>query len=167
MVQLQDIEFTTGPSATIDPAPQTDKSRDVREATQTKPLVVAISGCSSSGKTLLSLLLEVVFSDLDLTVSDSVSSPLSQPIVIHEDDYFKLKEICPLISFKTTHSDSDFILKSLCCPDLGLYHFKKHNETSSVDDIQNTVLGERILGSVTGPDTDCWEAIDVSALATV
>lgn len=150
MVQLQDIEFTTGPSATIDPAPQTDKSRDVREATQTKPFVVAISGCSSSGKTLLSLLLEVVFSDLDLTVSESVTS-LSQPIVIHEDDYFKLKEICPLISFKTTHSDSDFILKSLCRPDVGLYHFKKHNETSSIDDIQNTVLGERILGNVYWP----------------
>jgi hypothetical protein len=167
MVQLQDIEFTAGPSATIDPAPQPDKSPDVREATQAKPFVLAISGCSSSGKTLLSLLLEAVFSDLDLTVSDSVNSRLSQPIVIHEDDYFKLKDNCPIISFDTTHSDSGFILNSLCHPDLGLYHFKKHCETSSVNGIQNTISEERILGSVTGPDTDCWEAIEVSTLATV
>ena len=175
MVQSEGTESTTPLFAITDFIPSCTRSDDLYKSTQPdcpKRLVVAISGCSSSGKTLLSLLLQAVFSDLGRSVFKPAKSLKAlQSIIIHEDDYFMPKRDSPSVSFETTLADGPFILKSLCCDGLSHYHFKQHSYIS--DDLQDVLRQKSLpqtasaVGTVTGPDTDCWKAINISALITV
>lgn len=140
------------------------------QADSAKTLIIAISGCSSSGKTLLSLLLKAVFTDANIPNSRLANFPLAgRPLIIHEDDYFIPKSHCPLVTFKTTVADGPFILRSLHGGNSGPYFIHEDNELAAVDDMhpQSTISEKQLLCKVTGPDTDCWEAINVPALTEV
>jgi hypothetical protein len=147
-----------------------NNARTSAQVDYAKVLIIAISGCSSSGKTLLSLLLKGIFTDLDFSFAGLTnSSKASRPLSIHEDNYFVNKYNCPLVTFKSTPADSPFMLKSLRNENLGPYYLYLDNDHTPIDDVhlQTMYLEEQPLWRVIGPDTDCWEAIDVSALIGV
>lgn len=171
MIPCQDIELPRHLATPADQMPSLARSNylhTVKPSNSSKTLVVAISGCSSSGKTLLSLLLEAVFSVLHLSDCNLANFPRpSRNIIIHEDDYFLPKNSCPLVSFATTSSDDNFISTSLLHDHSGLYSFNQRNDIQTADDPKRVPLERRTLGSVMGPDTDCWEAVDLTALIMV
>jgi hypothetical protein len=66
-------------------------------------------------------------------------------------------------------ADNPFILKSLSGDNPWPYHIHQDNELAAIDDMhpQPTIPEKQLPYEVTGPDTDCWEAIDVPALTEV
>lgn len=166
-------ESTKPLSVATDPSAPSANSHLLCKSTQahsSKVLTIAISGCSSSGKTLLSLLLEAVFTGLNFTVSRLTNcQSFFSPIIIHGDNYFVSKDNCPLVTFESTKADSNFILKSIRHDTGGLYYIHDQSETTALDDasLRHIFLEEPLIRTVTGPDTDYWEAINVPALIKV
>jgi hypothetical protein len=167
MVSIHPFSTTTGSVLSSANSNNANTSAQVDSA---KVLIIAISGCSSSGKTLLSLLLKDIFTDLDFSCPGITnSSKASRPLSIHEDNYFVDKNNCPFVTFNSTLADSSFILKSLSNENLGHYYLHLDNNHTPIDDVhlQTLNLAKQPLWRVNGPDTDCWEAIDVPALIEV
>lgn len=140
----------------------------VKEGDEAKTLIVAISGCSSSGKTLLSRLLQAVFSDLRLSGSNDTDFPqASCCVIIHEDNHFLPKNLCPSVSYATSHNDKHFVARSLPHDKTNLYSFNPHQQVRPTDNPHNVELVSDGVGSISGPDTDCWEAVNLNSLLTV
>jgi hypothetical protein len=113
---------------------------------------------------LLGLLFEAVFTGLNLSRSGHANSPkVFWPIVVHEDDYFVPKNDCPLVSFETACADSPVTFKSLRHGSVSQYYFRQQGDISTIDGF-NTVPEKSRVCRVTGPNTDCWEVINDSAL---
>lgn len=106
-----------------------------------EPVVIALSGATTSGKTSVALILEEIFSYKNKDVT-----------VIHEDEYFVTKELCPLVTFgsASTNSEREFMQASKENDKLGLYIITEKEESKDF--------------TITGPDTDCWSAVDVDKL---
>jgi hypothetical protein len=180
---------------------------------ENKCIIVAISGCSSSGKTTLAILLAEIFSKREdsnadnpkVTLNDSTtcliqkaSSPSNENIsnadkdektivdsngvvIIHQDSYFLPKSSCPLVTFDSTTTDSDFVQRSLINGNTSKYvislggsrisgkSINSLSDNSNALDDSTTEPAEgwkpiQPIWKITGPDTDCWEAIDAPAL---
>jgi hypothetical protein len=116
---------------------------------------------------LLGLLFEAVFTGLNLSHSSHANSPKAfWPIVVHEDDYFVPKNDCPLVSLETACTDSPVSLKSLRRGSVSQYYFRQQGNISTIDGF-NTVPEKSRVWRVTGPNIDCWEVINGSALIEV
>ncbi|TGO25837.1 hypothetical protein BPAE_0071g00080 [Botrytis paeoniae] len=136
--------------------------------TTPKALTVAISGCSSSGKTTLALLLSEIFSSSP-TTKDSIGnkSPhiseknnlgdakATHPFttIIHQDAFFIPKADCPLVQFNSTPNDEHFIKESLA----------QENENPVYFYAQTGMNGEGNV-QITGSNTDCMEAVNFGNL---
>ncbi|KAK6613734.1 Nicotinamide riboside kinase [Botrytis cinerea] len=133
-----------------------------------KALTVAISGCSSSGKTTLALLLSEIFSSSP-TEKDStcIKSPrISEEnnpgnaqarhpftTTIHQDSFFIPKADCPLVQFNSAPSDGHFIKESLAQKNDNPVYFYARDDANGKANVQ-----------ITGPNTDCMEAINFGNL---
>jgi len=110
------------------------------------PLVIAISGCTSSGKTTLALMLSEIFKN----VSHSGIK------IVHEDNFFAPKHELPLVTFKSKPSDLKFIQATLQYDAEGDYILSRGSFP--------TKAAWEPHWKVTGPHTDGWHAIDVAKL---
>lgn len=176
-----------------------------------KCIMVAISGCSSSGKTTLAVLLAEMFSVnekpkfanpqimlnnstacLIATSLNKESQDLNQDkkqprqerstveeggtIIIHQDAYFLDKSSCPLVTFTSTPADVGFIEQTLVNDTIGTYILSwvgsrikgNINHSNNASDSTNAYAdGWKPVPPVwriTGPDTDCWPALDIPSL---
>lgn len=135
-------------------------------------LTVAISGCTSSGKTTLALLLSEIFSSFSNTneVADSnsqnglkkdplddteVVAPFTTPFTttIHQDAFFIPKRNCPFVEFNSTNNDKDFMERSV----------SQKDEVSVYSYSSAGTKGKGIV-RIAGPNTDCMEAVDFGNL---
>ncbi|KAM3068207.1 ribosylnicotinamide kinase [Clarireedia jacksonii] len=73
-------------------------------------LTIAISGCTSSGKTVLAFLLSKIFA----RYSPSTST-------IHQDAFFLPKSCCPLVSFYSTSAEAEYVRKPIQGNENALY----------------------------------------------
>ncbi|APA06826.1 hypothetical protein sscle_02g015960 [Sclerotinia sclerotiorum 1980 UF-70] len=143
------------------------KAEDINHSAP-RVLTVAISGCTSSGKTTLALLLSEIFSTFSATnKSTENSSPHesakdnldnSQAIIpftttIHQDSFFIPKAHCPFVQFNSTNNDKNFIKKSII----------ERDEKPVYTYSGTGAIGEGIV-QVVGPNTDCMEAVDFANL---
>ncbi|KUJ14461.1 uncharacterized protein LY89DRAFT_686933 [Mollisia scopiformis] len=99
-------------------------------------LVVGISGCTSSGKSLLASLLAQVFGG---------------SVLMHQDSYFQPKALCPFTTFRNTKEDLPFMFKTMTNNETGEYFITSDGYATT-------------NYHVTGPDTDCDQAIDFMSM---
>ncbi|TGO62746.1 hypothetical protein BOTNAR_0109g00220 [Botryotinia narcissicola] len=132
-----------------------------------KSLTVAISGCTSSGKTTLALLLSEIFSSPTTKHSTGDKSPrtpkennlgvakATHPFatIIHQDAFFISKADCPLVQFNSAPHDENFIRESLAQKNENPVYFYARTGTNGEENVQ-----------ITGPNTDCMEAVDFGNL---
>ncbi|KAI9650432.1 hypothetical protein NHQ30_000447 [Ciborinia camelliae] len=137
-----------------------------------RPLTVAISGCTSSGKTTLALLLSEIFSSFSVTkeptdndsplgseqvnLGDSqTTTPLKTAFTttIHQDSFFIAKIHCPCVEFNSAINDESFMKESIA----------KIDETPIYSYSSTGTKGKANV-RVTGPNTDCMEAVDFGNL---
>jgi hypothetical protein len=155
-------------------------------------ITIAISGCSSSGKSTLALLLQEILStaprsgpipcvtlndsttNLSLTSSDKenhepkpeaehVLVNRGRAIVAHQDAFFLDKSHCPNVTFRTTLNDLNFVEQSLLNDTIGTYTMTRP-ESSNPDDSPTKAV--TLNYKVTGADTDCWQAIDAPSMVS-
>ncbi|KAJ8070151.1 hypothetical protein OCU04_000543 [Sclerotinia nivalis] len=124
-------------------------------------LTVAISGCTSSGKTTLALLLSEIFSSLSAidkstdnnspheSAKDNVCNSQAFTTTIHQDSFFIPKAYCPFVQFNSTNNDKNFMKESIAQKDENPVYTYSCTGTK----------GEGIV-QVIGPNTDCMEAVD-------
>ena len=177
--------------------------------TPPKAIVIAISGCSSSGKTTLAVLLAQIFSTSKkdevvemhnflnesstkdelvemqnfLNESDTKDGEDNlQSIIIHQDTYFVDKSWCPLVTFESMPADLNFVQATLVDSEVGFYAIVegvrpsidvgKNRQTKNPgfkiwedeDEATNTSGSTSPSWFITGPDTDCYTALDITAL---
>ncbi|KAG0650210.1 hypothetical protein D0Z07_3104 [Hyphodiscus hymeniophilus] len=163
--------------------PTTSNPPHISSLTAPKVVTIAISGCSSSGKTTLAVILSAIFPhDTVAKMSQSLSitdflnlykEPLPMakvaPIVIHEDAYFKDKSFCPEVSFRSTPGDVDFIQKTLAFDGINQYMIVYGDDTLLKRLPTRTATSSKDLTSapmwhITGPDTDSYMAVDIPGL---
>ncbi|KAF5877871.1 putative nicotinamide riboside kinase 1 protein [Botrytis fragariae] len=136
--------------------------------TTPKAITIAISGCSSSGKTTLALLLSEIFSSSP-TTKDSTgneSPHISEKnnlgdakathpytTTIHQDAFFIPKADCPLVQFNSGPNDEHFVKESLAQENENPVYFYARTGTNGEENVQ-----------ITGPNTDCMEAINFGNL---
>ncbi|TGO35682.1 hypothetical protein BHYA_0150g00300 [Botrytis hyacinthi] len=132
-----------------------------------KALTVAISGCTSSGKTTLALLLSEIFSSPTTKISAGNESPHiskednlgdakathSFTTIIHQDAFFIPKADCPLVQFNSAPNDICFVKESLAQKNENSVYFYARTGTDGEEDVQ-----------ITGPNTDCMEAVNFGYL---
>ncbi|KAF7856037.1 hypothetical protein EAF04_009993 [Stromatinia cepivora] len=136
-------------------------------------LTVAISGCTSSGKTTLALLLSEIFSSFSTrdkstdknsphensphaSAKDNLGkSQATTPFTttIHQDSFFIPKAHCPFVQFNSTNNDKGFMKESIAQIDENSVYCYSCTGTK----------GEGIV-QVIGPNTDCMEAVDFGNL---
>ncbi|KAF7909131.1 hypothetical protein BELL_0115g00100 [Botrytis elliptica] len=128
-----------------------------------KALTVAISGCTSSGKTTLALLLSEIFSSPTTKHSTDNKSPhiskenelgdakATHPFttIIHQDAFFIPKADCPLVQFNSAPNDKRFVKESLAQKNENPVYFYARTGTNGEENVQ-----------ITGPNTDCMEAVN-------
>ncbi|CAD6448268.1 f7c36df7-a3db-44b9-80e7-82873dcce956 [Sclerotinia trifoliorum] len=144
-----------------------ETTEDINQSTP-RALTVAISGCTSSGKTTLALLLSEIFSAFSSKNKSTENSSSresekdnlgnSQAITpftttIHQDSFFIPKADCPFVQFNSTNNDKKFVKESIAQKD------EKPVYTYSCTGTK----GEGIV-QVVGPNTDCIEAVNFSNL---
>ncbi|KAF7906871.1 hypothetical protein EAF00_001149 [Botryotinia globosa] len=149
---------------------QITKKCDVSQTT-TKTITIAISGCSSSGKTTLALLLSEIFSSYTTTKhSTGKESPhtskennlgdakATHPFttIIHQDAFFIPKADCPLVQFNSGPKDEHFIKESLAQKNENPVYFYARTGTNGKETVQ-----------ITGPNTDCMEAVNFGNLLQI
>jgi len=110
------------------------------------PLVIAISGCTSSGKTTLALMLSEIFKSYS---NNGIK-------IIHEDNFFAQKHELPLVGFKSKPSDLKFIQATIQYDAEGDYTISRGSF--------KTKAAWEPHWKVTGPHADGWHAIDVAKL---
>ena len=146
-----------------------------------KAITVSISGCSSSGKTTLALLLSEIFStfakniqNAQVSLDDFLHGNIAftekmKPLLIYEDAYFKDKSYCPNVTFVSTPADVDFVQHTIKKDDLMQYTIifgeDQPSGSYSVDDSVKNEQHNPPYWYITGPDTDCWSALDIPGLA--
>ncbi|KAF7920196.1 uncharacterized protein EAE97_011537 [Botrytis byssoidea] len=145
----------------------TTKKCDVSQTTA-KTITIAISGCSSSGKTTLALLLSEIFSSSITTKHSTGNESLHIPkennlddakathpftTIIHQDAFFIPKAGCPLVQFDSAPNDENFIRESLAPKNKNPVYFYARTGTHGEENVQ-----------ITGPNTDCMEAVDFGNL---
>ncbi|KAF7959232.1 hypothetical protein EAE96_002747 [Botrytis aclada] len=133
-----------------------------------KALTIAISGCSSSGKTTLALLLSEIFSSSSSTKHSTGDKPpdiskannlgdakATHPFttIIHQDVFFIPKADCPLVQFNSAPNDEQFIKESLAQKNKNPVYFYARTGTNGEENVQ-----------ITGPNTDCMEAVNFGNL---
>ncbi|PMD46787.1 hypothetical protein L207DRAFT_577632 [Hyaloscypha variabilis F] len=64
-----------------------------------RPFTIAISGCSSAGKSALAFLLAEIFAEPDTT---------NKVPIIHGDSFFMPKHLCPLVTYSSAPNDTAF-----------------------------------------------------------
>ncbi|ESZ97432.1 hypothetical protein SBOR_2121 [Sclerotinia borealis F-4128] len=133
---------------------------------------VAISGCTSSGKTTLALLLSEIFSSFppkessadndsplgsekenlgDSQATTSFATPFTT--TIHQDAFFIPKVHCPFVEFSSTHKDKSFMKESVAqIYENPIYFYSWTGKE-----------GEGIA-RIAGPNTDCMDAVDFGNL---
>ncbi|KAF7894741.1 uncharacterized protein EAF01_010191 [Botrytis porri] len=136
--------------------------------TTPKALTVAISGCSSSGKTTLALLLSEIFSSSPTTKHSTGRKPpdISEEknlgdakaihpftTIIHQDAFFIPKSDCPLVQFNSAPSDEHFLKESLAQNNENPVYLYARTGMNGEEDVQ-----------ITGPNTDCMEAVNFGNL---
>ncbi|KAE9370979.1 hypothetical protein N431DRAFT_468983 [Stipitochalara longipes BDJ] len=82
-------------------------------ANQDRPFTIAISGCSSAGKSTLAFLLAEIFADPSTTSSEVQ--------IIHGDAFFMPKHLCPLITYTSAPTDTTFCQATLTNDHIGEY----------------------------------------------
>jgi hypothetical protein len=171
-------------------------------------VTIAISGCTSSGKTTLTVLLAEIFSTVEKSNKPTIllnDSPVKLdlkgffeddenlmkngnkyndneansvqkrgPIIIYQDAYFKDKSYCPTISFTSTPADADFTRRSLSDDFIKQYAIS-WGGCNTIGRVTHSTEGGNYTSSVIeqvppfwyiiGPDTDCWNSLDIPALA--
>ena len=147
-------------------------------------VTVAISGCSSSGKTTLAVILADVFARIGNCQNAQVSledflhdkTTLTEkeiPVVIHEDAFFKDKSYCPIATFQSSPADVKLITRTLAHDKIKQYNIlygdcQLLGSNSSNDDSSSPNVLKcspcTPFWYVTGPDTDCWPALDIPRL---
>jgi hypothetical protein len=167
------------PSTTGSMTPSSTSSLEnvaAMDAGRARAFTVAISGCSSSGKTVISLALKQIFTGLNLSATGITgiakldrSGDATVPLAIHEDIYFTRKSNCPLVTFKSSQADAPFMQKSLRDDELGQYYLHWDGKRALSNGVQGQSIapGWQPTWMVSGPDSDCWEAIDILALTKV
>ncbi|KAB8302154.1 hypothetical protein EYC80_005602 [Monilinia laxa] len=154
--------------------PESNQRIKVEKFIPNTPVVitVAICGCSSSGKTTLALLLAEIFSSLSTTkelTSDNsplhsekgnfddsqVTTRLKTPFTktIHQDAFFIPKVYCPFVKFNSTHNDKNFMKESIARINENPVYFYSWVDTEEEGNVR-----------ITGPNTDCMEAVDFGNL---
>lgn len=132
-----------------------------------KALTVAISGCTSSGKTTLALILSEIFSSPTTkhsTSNESLHIPKENNLgdakatrpfttIIHQDAFFIPKADCPLVQFNSASNDKHFIKESLAQNNENPVYFYARTGTNGEENVQ-----------ITGPNTDCMEAVNFGNL---
>ncbi|THV54459.1 hypothetical protein BGAL_0026g00300 [Botrytis galanthina] len=122
-----------------------------------KALTVAISGCTSSE----------IFSSPTIKHSTSIESlhmfkennlgdaKATRPIttIIHQDAFFIPKADCPLVQFNSAPNDKHFIKESLAQKNENPVYFYARTGTNGEENVQ-----------ITGPNTDCMEAVNFGNL---
>ncbi|XMA14614.1 hypothetical protein WAI453_007405 [Rhynchosporium graminicola] len=125
-----------------------------------RTVIIAISGCSSAGKSLLSKLLSKVFSDFkDIPAR-----------IIAQDDFFHPKYLQRMLSFTSTEADTKFVERSIRDDELGMYAISKSGvcASKSSNSLATCTAGRKTpLYHVTGPNADCDEAVDFVGLVDV
>jgi hypothetical protein len=132
---------------------------------------IAISGCTSSGKTVLALLLSEIFAPFSSSPQHRLDGSLHpglseiQPIegrstipstsTIHQDAFFLPKALCPLVSFNSTPAEKPYIRASIQDID--------ENATYSYS-WSGLHLHSSESIRIIGPNTDCQEAVDFRSL---
>jgi hypothetical protein len=98
------------------------------ENSDAKIITIAISGCSSSGKTTLALILSEILMMEGMSglasngTNSSDNKAGKQNLLIHMDNYFLSKGDCPTVEFESSSKqDIDFCLKSIENEGVGEY----------------------------------------------
>ena len=116
-------------------------------------------------------------------VEDEDEDRKGRAIVIYQDAFFLPKSSCPLVTFTTTPADVNFVEKTMVSDTEGTYILSMEgsdtntrstkqagvNDLATVDKKEAGAEGCKLVPSVwnvTGPDTDCWSALDIPALIT-
>ncbi|PQE15260.1 hypothetical protein CJF32_00007898 [Rutstroemia sp. NJR-2017a WRK4] len=132
---------------------------------------IGISGCTSSGKTVLALLLSEIFapfspppqhrSDGSLQVGD-LETQLIEGIctvpstsIIHQDAFFLPKADCPWVTFDCTQAEKPYIQASI-------RNIDENTAYSYSWSGRNLLSSESIR--IIGPNTDCREAVNFKSL---
>jgi hypothetical protein len=156
-------------------------------------ITIGISGCSSSGKTTLAIILEEIFAPSniigsfdcpEITLSKSFK-PLNlsdakgfgeKPnkkvrLILQEDTYFLDKSFCPRSTFASRSEDAHFVDRTLAQDNVGCYTIAWKGSENCLNDGKDSLVPAAAAAAaashvwdIVGPDTDCWEAIDVPAL---
>ncbi|KAG4443896.1 hypothetical protein IFR05_000662 [Cadophora sp. M221] len=155
-----------------------------------KTFVVAISGCSSAGKSVLAKILSTVFSTTSIIPDTNEASHHKKTIMISQDDFFQPKALQPLITFLSCPSDSHFMERSIQNDEQGMYFIafsgtrpdhppesllictngSRHTQRTDSFDSTNSDASRAIEGGhrpryqVTGPMTDCDQALNFVGL---
>lgn len=155
-----------------------------------KTFIVAISGCSSAGKSVLAKILSTVFNSTSTLPANEEANQRKKTTMISQDDFFQPKALQPLITFTSCPSDAHFMERSIHYDEQGMYFIASsgtrpnhppesllicttgsgHTQrTESFDstksDASRTIEGgHRPRYQVTGPMTDCDQALDFVGL---
>ncbi|PQE03583.1 hypothetical protein CJF31_00010135 [Rutstroemia sp. NJR-2017a BVV2] len=132
---------------------------------------IGISGCTSSGKTVLALLLSEIFApfspspqrrfDGSRQAGNSEKPPIEErstipsTSTIHQDAFFLPKALCPLVSFHSTPGEKPYIRASIQKIDENATYFYSWSGL-------NLQSSESIR--IIGPNTDCREAVNFKSL---
>lgn len=120
-------------------------------AYKSRVFTVALAGCSSSGKTTAASILKAILDPFMPSLGNTnLSEEENERPIIHQDSffYFQDKLRCPITTFETRSSDANFMEASSKAESKGYYF----TVPASLDFEQPIV--------VTGPDTDCVEAVN-------
>ena len=85
-----------------------------------KTFVVAISGCSSAGKSTLAKILTEVFETPPVNGDGFGGGKVKPTITIAQDDFFHPKGLQPFVTFTSTPADAPFMEKSIHHDELGI-----------------------------------------------
>ncbi|PVH78558.1 hypothetical protein DL98DRAFT_573134 [Cadophora sp. DSE1049] len=155
-----------------------------------KTFVVAISGCSSAGKSLLAKILSEIFEPSLSLSGNSEGGKVKPTVTIAQDDFFHPKGLQPFVTFTSTPADAPFMEKSIHHDELGMYFIassgtrpsnlpdtllecptgtRHAQRTDSFDSNKSDASrllegGHRPRYQVTGPMPDCDQALDFVGL---
>ncbi|KAK0111726.1 hypothetical protein ONS95_002067 [Cadophora gregata] len=155
-----------------------------------KTFVVAISGCTSAGKSVLAKILSEIFDSPSVLPSNGDGGKIKPTITIAQDDFFHPKGLQPFVSFMSTQGDAPFMEKSIHHDEFGMYFITSSgtrpshppdtllecltgtSHTQRIDSFDSNSSdasclhegGHRHLYRVTGPKPDCNQALDFVSL---